>query len=350
MKRFLTLASLAVISSTVSGMKQPFNISHTEESLNKQEIALNERKESIDTQKDKVLNELFYKLMKEDIKFFLHEYKNKNIWAEKDYSQYVKAKNDEIKQLEKSFTEYTNNFGTKQRRIIDILLYFSVCSDRLDILKYVVEHGADINKKDEKGRSPLFYALARECEETAKYLLKNGSDMNEQFRNGYSPLIYAIFKGKPGFLDFLLNVGVDVNRKNAYDCTPLFLVKTEIRCIKRYMEREKNEALEKAMSHFTNIEGTLLSHGAKVNHEIVTSSITFHSTKSGVMVKDKCGVIAIYKNEQDFKKAGGYSNVKEIIKEKRNDDIKTFGGTVCAWEEIVKNEQLKAFLLLRFSH
>lgn len=149
-------------------------------------------------------------------------------------------------------------------------------------LNRLVKRDTDINKQDAKGRSLLFYALAKGKEEVAEYLIKNGANKNEQFRNGYSPLIYAIFKGKsktenkPNFLDFLLNSGVDINKKNAYGCTPLCLLKAEILSL-RMKNTVKDEIddtedyinyADVYTQYYVNIEKLLLKHGAQINHEI----------------------------------------------------------------------------------
>lgn len=183
-------------------------------------------------------------------------------------------------------------------------------------LNRLIKSGMNINEQDEKGRSHLFYALAKGKEEVAKYLIKNGADKDEQFRNGYSPLIYAIFKGKPDFLNFLLNSGVNINKKNTYDCTPLCLVKAEILSLRMQstVKDERDDAEDyvnyanESAQYYLNIEKILLEHGAKINYEVTGEA------------EDKYSRI--------FKKDRDISNSK-------NNDIKAFGEFM-GWQKLAE--------------
>lgn len=195
-------------------------------------------------------------------------------------------------------------------------------------LKHLKEAGVDINEKDEKGRSLLFYAFAKGKEEVAKYLIENGANINEQFRNGYNPLVYAIFRAKPGFLDFLLNAKVDVNQTNVYDCTPLFIVKAEI------LIREK---LREDVSELRAIERILLNYGAELDSENIGNGIRSSFTSpNGVVIADDYGVVATYKSVKEFKKAGGMENILKIVREKRYEEMEEFGGEPLKCQEVME--------------
>ena len=73
----------------------------------------------------------------------------------------------------------------------------------IEIIKYLVENNADVNKKDGQGRAPLHYACSiyfnsrKEGKNVSdisviEYLLENGADINIQDNYGTNPLIYII--------------------------------------------------------------------------------------------------------------------------------------------------------------
>jgi len=57
--------------------------------------------------------------------------------------------------------------------------------------KALIEKGADVNRRDVNGLSPLHYAAKRPNAETLKALLEKGADKNAKDKNGKTPLDYA---------------------------------------------------------------------------------------------------------------------------------------------------------------
>lgn len=89
---------------------------------------------------------------------------------------------------------------------------YAIGSDRLDWVKAMVAGGMDINKVTEVGyyETPLFIAVILRKLEIVKYLINNGADVN--LRNNFGAT--AIFRINPGnfaALNYLLDNGADVN-------------------------------------------------------------------------------------------------------------------------------------------
>ncbi|MBO7454205.1 MAG: ankyrin repeat domain-containing protein [Alphaproteobacteria bacterium] len=206
-------------------------------------------------------------------------------------------------------------------------------------LKRLIEAGVDVDKQDEKGRSPLFYALAKGNEEVAKLLIESGANIDQQFRNGYSPLIYAMFMAKSGFLEFLLDKGADVNQKNAYDCTPLFIVEAEM----WYLRKNSISGVKETLQHYKDIKELILRYGAEIDTADVGNWRSFFKNKAGVAVEDVCGTIAIYESFEAYKKA----NISEIVERKSIEDTEAFGGIIFGWQEIMKESSSFKFELLK---
>jgi len=91
-------------------------------------------------------------------------------------------------------------------------------------VKYLVEQGADINKEGEYNETPLFTACKNGNESIVKYLVEHGADINKKGRSGKTPLFTACEKGNEAILKYLVEHGADVNKKNEYSETPLFLL------------------------------------------------------------------------------------------------------------------------------
>lgn len=98
----------------------------------------------------------------------------------------------------------------------------------LEIVKALVEDGADVNKRDLLGWTPLFY-----CKDTAMadYLLSVGADINAQDYRGNNLLLHNILDpmGNSGFafspntplIELFINRGINVNAKDNKGYTAL---------------------------------------------------------------------------------------------------------------------------------
>ena len=81
--------------------------------------------------------------------------------------------------------------------------------------------GADVNRIDEWGRTPLFVASSDGNLEVVRALIAAGADVNKRSKDGETPLYWASDKGHLEVVTALLSAGADVNKKNKYDQTPL---------------------------------------------------------------------------------------------------------------------------------
>jgi len=63
-----------------------------------------------------------------------------------------------------------------------------------EILKTLINYGADVNAVDRHGNTALFYAVGQDNVQATTLLLKSGSDINHVNRKGLTPLFIAIEK------------------------------------------------------------------------------------------------------------------------------------------------------------
>ena len=62
---------------------------------------------------------------------------------------------------------------------------FYLCENgHLEIVKYLVENGANINEKNKDGDTPLICASINGHLEIVKYLCQNGDNVNEKDKDG----------------------------------------------------------------------------------------------------------------------------------------------------------------------
>jgi ankyrin repeat protein len=79
-----------------------------------------------------------------------------------------------------------------------------IMAKRFALLRWLVDHGADINFQDQKGYSPLHYAVKRDHTlAQVVMLLKLGANPNLSAKDGHSPITLAMARKKPRLVELL---------------------------------------------------------------------------------------------------------------------------------------------------
>ena len=93
----------------------------------------------------------------------------------------------------------------------------------MEILKYLVENGADANLKDGRDWTPLHYAALHNSNvEVLEYLIEKGVDVNTRYGRNWTPLLYAAGDNpNMEILEYLFEKGADVNTVNDKGTSPL---------------------------------------------------------------------------------------------------------------------------------
>jgi uncharacterized protein len=84
----------------------------------------------------------------------------------------------------------------------------------LEKVRRLVEHGADINAKDEYGQTALMKAAHRGQVELVRLLIKNGADLNTTAKYNLSALMLSLIAGHPDVARLLIEAGADVNLRS----------------------------------------------------------------------------------------------------------------------------------------
>jgi ankyrin repeat protein len=85
----------------------------------------------------------------------------------------------------------------------------------VDIVKFLLARGADINAQTESGATALIYAVSHHQPEVVEVLIKAGADVNAVSNAGWSVLDYAREYGKSEgqLIELLLEAGAESNRE-----------------------------------------------------------------------------------------------------------------------------------------
>jgi eukaryotic-like serine/threonine-protein kinase len=101
-------------------------------------------------------------------------------------------------------------------------LYWAVLANQKEVAEFLIANGADVNAKVEKGRSLLFMAVKDNQKELAEILIAKGADINAKGdKSGATPLYCAVWNDHVDMVKLLLAKGADVNVADHSGWTPL---------------------------------------------------------------------------------------------------------------------------------
>jgi len=101
-------------------------------------------------------------------------------------------------------------------------LIWATFYDNLDLLKWLIENGADVNHQDKVGYSALHFAGQERRLEPAKLLIDKGAKLEIADKHGNTPLVTAIFnsKGDYSLVKLYISNGANLDRENIHEMTP----------------------------------------------------------------------------------------------------------------------------------
>ncbi|XP_065584178.1 ankyrin repeat, PH and SEC7 domain containing protein secG-like [Artemia franciscana] len=112
----------------------------------------------------------------------------------------------------------------KNRKLTGTPLHLAVISGDLEVIKMILDKGADVNARDIYGESPLHLAASSRCSQTViECLLKFGADVHIRNSEQLSPLHLAAHCGHTLTVECLLRSSADINARGKYDGSPLHL-------------------------------------------------------------------------------------------------------------------------------
>jgi ankyrin repeat protein len=92
---------------------------------------------------------------------------------------------------------------------------------RLEVVKYLLDHGANIDQRDnDRLKTPLLAAAFSGYFEVVKCLVEHGANVNIQAINGWTPLHDAVYIGNVRISEYLVDHGTNLSLRNERHETP----------------------------------------------------------------------------------------------------------------------------------
>ena len=113
-------------------------------------------------------------------------------------------------------------------------LWYAACNGHPDVVHLLLWHGADMNKADSKGWTPLLIACRRGHLDVVRLLVQSGVDVNlgNTGKGGRTALGCAAWKGHSDIVQLLVDKGADHTIAGKWG-TPLNEAKPECAAILR---------------------------------------------------------------------------------------------------------------------
>ena len=116
----------------------------------------------------------------------------------------------------------------------------------LDVVRYLVEQGADMEKADSYGRTPLINASFDGQLEATRYLLEQGANRDKADNNGATSLHYAACHGHLEIVKLLMVYGADLKAEDNYNQLPIDMGYLNNEEIKQAIRDEPRRRLDEA--------------------------------------------------------------------------------------------------------
>ena len=104
-------------------------------------------------------------------------------------------------------------------------LHSAACSGDIAQVKSLIASGSDVNKKTERGYTPLHWAAKANRKDAAKLLISAGANVNTRTGSGgWTPLHMAVSQGNKDMAEWFISKGADLNAENHNNgLTPLLV-------------------------------------------------------------------------------------------------------------------------------
>ena len=167
-------------------------------------------------------------------------------------------------------------------------LHFACDRGFIEIVKYLVKLGADINKQDINGDTPLVWAIARNHYDVAEYLIRKGADVNVLNNNHINALFWTIYRSDLAMAKLLIDNGIDIDIQDYEGNTALHIagINQKVEIAKLLIDRGADLEARESRGR-TPLVLTAREHG---NYEIIKYMI---ENGAGINSTDNYGSTAL---------------------------------------------------------
>jgi ankyrin repeat protein len=168
----------------------------------------------------------------------------------------------------------------------------------LDVIRFLIEKGADVNTRDAQGASPLDDAVWRGYLDETAILLANGARLNEaDMKTGATPINEAAYRDETQLIRYLLQFGPNLELRDKRGYTPLenavrmgksdsalLLLEAEAKQHKEppFFEKAMSAAIQKDEAV---VVAALLRHGALANGTLASGAMPLDAAASAGAVE-----------------------------------------------------------------
>ncbi len=131
---------------------------------------------------------------------------------------------DELfEQLKEQSIEEYKGLSTQDlnKNLFNILNKEEISKDDFKEAVRLILAGADVNAKDENGKTALRIASSNGCKEIVQMLIKAGANVNAKDENGQTALIWSSLKGHKEIVQILIEAGTNINATDIFGRTAL---------------------------------------------------------------------------------------------------------------------------------
>jgi len=101
------------------------------------------------------------------------------------------------------------------------LMHNAAANGHLEVVKYLIDQSFDVNAADDNGNTALLFASDRNNIELVRYLLDQGADVHAESSNGTTVILNAAFSGNNEMIQLFQDKGLSINHANQWGVTPL---------------------------------------------------------------------------------------------------------------------------------
>jgi uncharacterized protein len=100
-------------------------------------------------------------------------------------------------------------------------LHIAIKKRDIDLIKFLLDQGADIEAQDDKGFSPLYYSVVMNHIPIATLLLSQGANPNTKNNIGNTPVHQMAHKNRTEMFELFTSYGVKVDIENNFGMKPI---------------------------------------------------------------------------------------------------------------------------------
>jgi ankyrin repeat protein len=203
-------------------------------------------------------------------------------------------------------------------------LFFAVATGHRTLVGILLAKGADINAKGYEGVTPLYIAAKLDRTEVAELLVAHGAEVDSRTKSGHTPLTMAATQGNREIVELLIISGADVNVRDITGKTPLLwaiagvMLASPLEQARLSVEDRQavQKEIQKMKGEWQEVALLLIAHGANTN--AISEGYTPLSMAANVGDKDLVETLIEHGADIDYS-AGHETALHAAIAEKHRD-------------------------------